>query len=105
MNIEKERELFLHELAGHGYEFYNKTWIHGLGDVGNRFDDDQLNMVWEMWLASRNRDGYALVPVDTLEECLSWASVAMWDSPSEERDIEITHHTKIIEATIGGVDE
>lgn len=41
------------------------------------------------------------MPVDTLDECLSWASVARWDSPSEERDIEIDYHVKIIEAVIG----
>lgn len=33
-----------------------------MGDVGGIFDDDQLNMVWEMWCASAQRGGYKLVP-------------------------------------------
>lgn len=62
--MKTERELFLYELEGRGYEFKNKTWIHGMGDVGGLFDDDQLNMVWEMWCASASREGYKLVPVN-----------------------------------------
>ena len=53
IDFEKEREAFFYELNGRGYEFENKTWIHGLGDVGGLFDDDQLNMVWEMYLAGQ----------------------------------------------------
>ncbi len=53
IDLEKEREAFFYELNGRGYEFENKTWIHGLGDVGGLFDDDQLNMVWEMYLAGQ----------------------------------------------------
>ncbi|MFM2332314.1 MAG: hypothetical protein RIQ74_1137 [Pseudomonadota bacterium] len=62
--MKTERELFLYELEGRGFIFKNKTWIHGLGDVGGLFDDDQLNMVWEMWCASASREGYKLVPVE-----------------------------------------
>ena len=61
--MKSERELFLYELEGRGFIFKNKTWIHGLGDVGGLFDDDQLNMVWEMWCASAQREGYKLVPL------------------------------------------
>ncbi len=53
IDLKKEREVFFYELNGRGYEFENKTWIHGLGDVGGLFDDDQLNMVWEMYLAGQ----------------------------------------------------
>lgn len=62
--MKTEREMFLYELEGRGFIFKNKTWIHGLGDVGGLFDDDQLNMVWEMWCASAQRQGYKLVPVE-----------------------------------------
>ena len=41
-----------------------------------------------------------LVPIDTLKECLSWANVAKWDSPSKEVDREIAHHEGIIGAII-----
>ena len=68
--MKTERELFLYELSGHGYEFKNKTWIHGMGDVGGMFDDDQLNMVWEMWTASAQREGYKLVPLQPPNEVI-----------------------------------
>ena len=60
MNIEKEKELFLYELKGHGYHFKNTDWY----DDWERFEDEQLNMVWEMWISSANRQGYKLVPVE-----------------------------------------
>lgn len=68
--MKTERELFLYELEGRGFIFKNKTWIHGMGDVGGLFDDDQLNMVWEMWCASASREGYKLVPLEpTMNMC------------------------------------
>ncbi len=53
IKLDKQHEVFFYELNGRGYEFENKAWIHGLGDVGGLFDDDQLNMVWEMYLAGQ----------------------------------------------------
>ena len=55
--MKTERELFLYELEGRGYTFENMTWL------GNCFEDDSLNMVWEMWCASAQREGYKLVPI------------------------------------------
>lgn len=83
--MKNERELFLYELSGHGYEFKNKTWIHGMGDVGGIFDDDQLNMVWEMWCASAQRDGYKFVPVEINDEIESamFSSVVRGEMPSD----------------------
>lgn len=68
--MKTERELFLYELKDRGFIFKNKTWIHGMGDVGGLFDDNQLNMVWEMWCASAQREGYKLVPVEPTCEML-----------------------------------
>lgn len=56
--MNSERELFLYELNGHGYHFKNTDWH----DDWERFEDDQLNMAWEMWQASTQRQGYKLVP-------------------------------------------
>jgi len=72
--MKTERELFLYELEGRGYKFENKTWIHGMGDVGGLFDDDQLDMAWEMWCASASREGYVVVPVEPTEEM--WGGLA-----------------------------
>lgn len=52
-----DKELFLYELSGHGYEFKNTTFANG------RFEDDSLNMAWEMWQASAKREGFVLVPL------------------------------------------
>lgn len=102
MKIDEERKLFLYELNGHGYDFVNSEWDFR----NNRFVDEYLNMVWEMWLASRNREGYVLIPIETLEETLSWSKIAEWDSPNKQRDEEITKHVCIIEnAMIGGHNE
>ena len=83
--MKTERELFLYELEGRGFIFKNKTWIHGLGDVGGLFDDDQLNMVWEMWCASAQREGYKLMPVEINDEIESamFSSVARGEMPCD----------------------
>ncbi len=76
MNLENERKAFLYELNGHGYHFRNTDWH----DDWERFEDDQLNMVWEMWLASANRPDYVLVPKEPTE--------AMIDAGVEETDVD-----------------
>lgn len=55
-----ERELFLKNIDGLGYIFDNKKWL------GNCFEDAMLNMAWEVWFTSANREGYKLVPVEPL---------------------------------------
>ena len=74
-------------------------------NLGSFYNNEQTNWMYQMWLSSKNREGYKLVPVETLKESLSWASIAKWDSPSKERDLEIEKHEKIIEAMIGACDE
>ena len=66
--MKTDRELFLHELEGRGYTFENMTWL------GNCFEDNFLNMAWEMWCASANREGYKLVPFNPTEEM--WGGLA-----------------------------
>lgn len=61
-----ERQLFLYELTGRGYEFRNKSWH----DDWERYEDDQLNMAWEMWCASAQREGYKLVPLIPTKEMI-----------------------------------
>ena len=94
--MKTEQELFVKKYR----EVFNVDKSLFVNDDGE-FTDSFCQSVYEMWQASASREGYKLVPVNTLDECLSWASIAMWDSPSEERDIEITYHVEIIEAMIG----
>lgn len=90
-----ERQLFLYELTGRGYEFRNKSWH----DDWERFDDDQLNMVWEMWCASAQRDGYKLVPVEPTERMLDAARRRQWDDLSSPlEDMDMLKYKAMIEA-------
>ena len=95
MSVEKERDLFelwcikddefcIHRYAG-----------------SDDYSDDYTQCAWMAWQASANRQWYKIVPIDTLNECLNWSSVAAWDSPSKEMDIEIAYHVEIIKDIIG----
>lgn len=64
INFAKERELFLYELNGRGFIFESTKWL------GNCFEDELLNMTWEMWQASVDREGYVLVPIEPTKEML-----------------------------------
>ena len=44
----ESKELFFYELEGRGYTFENMTWL------GNCFEDDMLNMAWEMWSSAKH---------------------------------------------------
>ncbi len=58
-----DKNLFFYELEGRGYTFENMTWL------GNCFEDDMLNMAWEMWSSAKHSvkaqavpEGFVLVP-------------------------------------------
>ena len=40
-----DKNLFFYELEGRGYTFQNKNW----DEAKHGFEDDMLNMAWEMW--------------------------------------------------------
>ena len=61
-----DKNLFFYELEGRGYTFQNKNW----DEVKHGFEDDMLNMAWEMWQASANREGFVLVPKEPTEKML-----------------------------------
>ena len=63
--MKTNRELFLYELEGRGYTFENMTWL------GDCFEDNFLNMAYEMWCASASREGYKFVPVEPTYEMFS----------------------------------
>lgn len=66
----ENREAFLLELKERGYLFENTSWMTGLGGHGGIFEDDQLQMVWEVWNASAQRQGFKLVPLDPTKEMI-----------------------------------
>ena len=69
-------------------------------------DQPLLNGAWFGWQASAQRQGYKLVPLETLEEALSWANCASSESWSNEQREEIDKHYGVIEkAIIGACDD
>ncbi|WP_228267194.1 hypothetical protein [Acinetobacter soli] len=91
IKLDKQHEVFFYELNGRGYEFENKTWIHGLGDVGGLFDDDQLNMVWEMYLAGQESKQ---AEIDSLKAQLTEYTKAALDVIGERnRQIEQEYYS------------
>ena len=60
-----DKNLFFYELEGRGYTFENMTWL------GNCFEDNFLNMAYEMWCASASREGYVVVPKEPTCEMVS----------------------------------
>ena len=60
MNIEEQRNAFESECKLLKYNG-DMTRHH----IGNFYIDQTTNWMWQMWLASANREGYKLVPVDT----------------------------------------
>ena len=79
--MKTERELFLYELDGHGYTFENMTWLGGC------FEDNFLNMAWEMWCASASREGYKIVPVEPTKEMLIAADNCVIDGKVTSHNI------------------
>lgn len=59
-----DKDLFFYELEGRGYTFQNKNW----DEAKHGFEDDMLNMAWEMWSSAKCSakaqvpEGFVLVP-------------------------------------------
>ena len=60
-----DKNLFFYELEGRGYIFQNKKW----DEAKHGFEDDMLNMAWEMWASAKHSvkaqavpEGFVLVP-------------------------------------------
>lgn len=107
MNLDNERKAFEEYYIAnyHDGDIHPNQQLLEWSENGEFYFATSVNDLWDMWLASANRQGYKLVPVETLEESLSWASIAKWDSPSKESDLEIEKHEKIIETMIGACDD
>ena len=52
------KELFFYELEGRGYIFKNKKW----DEAKHGFEDDMLNMAWEMWSSAKHSAKAQAVP-------------------------------------------
>ncbi len=93
MNIEKERELF--------EAFISDTWLSDAewNESCNTYKESSIHMMWTSWLASRNREGYVLVPVIANKKMLK----AGYDAHDEFFFDSQVH--EVYKAMIGAVDE
>ena len=89
---------------------WNIASVFPLDDEG-QYSDYNIHLLYCAWLqgqaakAQAIPDGFVLVPVDTLEECLEWAHIAKWDSSSNAENEKITHHGVIIESAISAQEQ
>ena len=64
-----DKNLFFYELEGRGYTFHNKNW----DEAKHGFEDDMLNMAWEMWSSGQVAkaqvpEGFVLVSEDQAKD-------------------------------------
>ena len=65
----ESKKLFFYELEGRGYTFQNKNW----DEAKHGFEDDMLNMAWEMWSSGQAAkaqvpEGFVLVEKKNTED-------------------------------------
>lgn len=63
--MNSERELFEEECK---ILKYNGDMTRS--NIGNFYIDDQTNWMYQMWLSSKNREGYKFVPVEPTYEMI-----------------------------------
>ena len=92
MNLDNERKAF------EAWAYSNKWNIFRVRDMGiDKYVDDFVDGAWHGWLASANREGYKLVPLEPSQEMLIAADNC-------EIDGKVTAHN-IYKAMIGACDE
>ena len=91
MNIEEQRNTFETECKLLKYSG-DMTRHH----IGNFYIDQTTNWMWQMWLASANREGYKLVPLEATQEMVD----AVYNSTLDSDDLE-----GIYKAMIGVCDD
>ena len=100
MNLEREREIFeplQNQMALARLYFVKELNMYLTSD--DYADDDftislcmEINHGWKMWLASASRDGYKLVPVDSLKEIISCAYCHIHDRCVDDEGDDVINH-------------
>ena len=98
MNLDKERKAF----EGYYIANYHDGDIHPnqqlleWSESGEFYFATSVNDLWDMWLASANRQGYKLVPLEATQEMVD----AVYNSTLASDDLE-----GIYKAMIGACDD
>lgn len=78
----ESKKLFFYELEGRGYSFQNKNWDaakHG-------FEDDMLNMAWEMWSSGQAVKAQVPEGITIGNELQSWVAVWSFSAKNDGED-------------------
>ena len=87
IDLEKERELYLKE-------FYNDLFIEQIEfnvdefvwrDSKTTSELDECNHGWKAWIASAQREGYKLVPVEPSEKMMDAGRIAKFETKGSLR--------------------
>ena len=74
MNIEEQRKAF------EAWAYSNKWNIFRVRDMGiDKYVDDFVDGAWHGWLASANREGYKLVPLEPTDIEIESIKEKHWD--------------------------
>ena len=83
MDIQKQHEDF-------------DLWWEG-NAIAMMCEEDEALKIWQAAKAQAVPEGFVLVPVETLNEALSWANCASSESWSDAQREEINKHYEVIE--------
>lgn len=85
-----------------GIEFENGKYVYYGLDARTAFAAVYISGAWAGWQAKVNAvpEGFAIVPVETLNEALSWANCAASESWTDAQREEIDKHYEVIEKSM-----
>lgn len=90
-----DKNLFFYELEGRGYIFQNKKW----DEAKHVFEDDMLNMAWEMWSSAKHSVKAQAVPeaITIGNELQSWVAVNSFSADDGEGVLPVVDANAIAE--------
>lgn len=110
MDIQKEKIAHEKHLLSQGVDFkylpnikYNELEnVYELIEWDEEYSEalNEINSSWCTWQAAKAQavpEGFVLVPVETLNEALSWANCAASESWTDAQREEIDKHYEVIE--------
>ena len=71
-------------------------------NLGSFYNNEQTNWMYQMWLSSKNREGYKLVPVEPKFETMQEMNVAIIENISETPKYRMQ---QVYKAMIGACDD
>ena len=94
MNLDNERKAFEDEFRkiNSNIVFWLNTWDEEM----QGYNHPTMCWIWNMWLASANREGYKLVPLEATQEMVD----AVYNSTLDSDDLD-----GIYKAMIGACDD